>query len=90
MRNYKVYSSVQSGLVDRSDNVNTWGELKAVLKDAGIYKDDLEALIRETGSALVTDAATLPQNEGKDINGNVTHDFTLFLQPTKTKSGSNV
>lgn len=87
MRTYKVYSSVQSGLLERSDNVNTWGELKAVLREAGIFKDDLEGVIRESGMALASDSAELPTDLGSDIDGGNRFDFTLYLNPTKTKSG---
>ena len=58
-------------------DVATWGELKPLLKNAGIEVDKLLATENQNKSDLVNDAAVLP-----------TVDFVIFFRPKETKSGS--
>jgi hypothetical protein len=86
-RKIKIFSTLQTGITEKEVNANTWGELKTELAAASIMTGDMKCMVKETQTSFEADSAPLPQNLGHDTNGNQTHDFTLFLSPTKTKSG---
>ncbi len=85
-RKIKTFST-SLGLVNYDVEADTWGELEKELKRNGAMTDDMKGLIKELGTTFTSGEAELPRALGKDNNGNITHDFTLFLQPVKTKSG---
>ena len=87
MKKIKVFSTLRSGIIELTVNANTWGELKAELSKEGITTSEMDATVKEGQISLVQDGAELPEGKGKDNQGNVTHDFTLYLAPSKTKSG---
>lgn len=58
-------------------SATTWGALKDQLENKGIPVNNMRAIIGETKVTLESSAAILP----------VDFDFTLFLSPTKVKSG---
>lgn len=63
----------------------TWGELKGRIPN---YDPNMKAMIKENKMTLENDGAILPIGIGKDSSGNSNGtDFTLFLTPTKVKSG---
>lgn len=64
---------------------NTWGELKKDLLKEGIETTGFKAIVGENQVTLESSAASLPK--GLTPAGEVTKDFTLFLNPIKVKSG---
>ena len=86
MRNLKTFSTT-TGFTDVQTSSNTWGGLKQELMNKGIVTPDMKVIISELGTAFESDDAPLPQGLGKNDDGIVTHDFTLYLSLTKTKSG---
>ena len=56
----------------------TWGELKQVLINDGLWGSNLEAVIHEGRRSLKIDSAELPSG-----------DFTLYLVAQKMKSGND-
>ena len=87
MRKIKVYTQLQSGIKDLTVNATTWGQLKTELASQGLITSDMKPTVKETQSSFEGDSAPLPEGLGKNVNGETTHDFTLFLTATKTKSG---
>jgi len=87
MRKIKIFSDAQSGLIDKTVTANTWGGLKQELEADGIFASGMTGMVKETQSIFATDTAILPTNIGRDLNGALAFDFTLFLTVTKTKSG---
>lgn len=87
MRKIKVFSTLQSGIRELDVQATTWGELKTALAEKGIMTNDMEAIVKENSTSFMSDSAPLPENLGKSTSGETTHDFTLYLAPTKTKSG---
>jgi len=90
MRKIKVFTQLQGGIREIDTQANTWGELKTELSSLGLITSDMKPLVKETQSSFESDSAPLPEGLGKDVNNNSTHDFTLFLTATKTKSGNNL
>jgi len=74
MRTVKVFSTQANDRQEFSTDVSTWGELKNVI--GGMYQNGMKGQISQTKQTLEHDAAQLPEG-----------DFTLFLVPTKVKSG---
>lgn len=84
----KVFISEEQVLKEVEGVATTWGELRALLSTKGINTTDVKASVRENGTSFDADNAPLPIGIGKDINNNPNgYDFTLFLNPVKTKSG---
>lgn len=86
MRTVKIFSTT-TGIQEVTTSSNTWGPFKQELLSKGIITNDMKVVIKEMGTSFESDNAELPQGQGKNDEGIVTHDFTLFLSPTKTKSG---
>lgn len=78
MRVIKVLSTETSSLKEFTTDVTTWSQLKGILVENGIDPNNMKGMVKETRTTLEHDAAVLP-----------TSDFTLFLTPTKVKSGCN-
>lgn len=77
-RKIKVYSTRGQSGIEIETNVTTLGELSGVL-NAHDYELDLsrmKAVVGQTKATLESNDSVLPEG-----------DFTLFLMPTKTKSG---
>ena len=84
----KVYDAREQVTHDLLVSANNWGELRSELNNKGIMTDGMKPTVKETQSSFESDAAPLPSGLGKDINGSPNgYDFTLFLNPQKTKSG---
>lgn len=84
----KVFISEQQLLQEIEGAATTWGELKTLLQNKGISTDSVKATVKETGTSFESDIAELPTNLARDVNNNPNgFDFTLFLNPIKTKSG---
>lgn len=72
----RVKNSFQSGIQTHEvDNVNTFGEL---VQKLNLDIDGMRVVVRETRNTLEHDDAILPDG-----------DFTLYIMPSKTKSGAN-
>ena len=84
----KVFGSTRSGMVEINSDASTWGELKTELANEGLLQGDMKAVIREGQTEMKTNSQTLPTGLGFNDENEQTHDFTLFLNPIKTKSGS--
>lgn len=74
MRNITVVSTQMNERQVLQSSATTWGELKGEL--SSIMNGDMKATVRETRVDLVHQDAQLPET-----------DFTIFLFPTKVKSG---
>lgn len=59
-------------------DVDTWGKLKPILNQNNVPHDGMKVIIGETKNDLTSDDAILPKEN-----------FTLFLMPTRTKSGDH-
>ena len=86
-RKIRLFSTLQSQVIEKTVAANTKAELIVALSNDGVMTTDMDMIVRETSSPLVSDTEILPTNLGKDLSGNVTYDFTLFLSARKTKSG---
>jgi hypothetical protein len=76
MRTIKVFSTETSVLKEINSSATTWGELQAELKAQGIDPNNMKGMVKESKTTLENTGAVLP-----------TDNFTLFLTPTKVKSG---
>ena len=76
MRTIKVFSTETSSLKELQSSATTWGELKTELKAANIDPSNMKGMIKESKTTLEHEGGVLP-----------TDSFTLFLTPTKVKSG---
>lgn len=76
MRTIKVFSTETSVLKEINSSATTWGELQTELKAANIDPSNMKGMVKESKTTLENTGAVLPE-------GN----FTLFLTPTKVKSG---
>lgn len=89
MKKIKVFVTAQGSMRELEGNFNTWGELRSKLEEMGISTSSVKATVRETQTSLEGDEAVLPTGVGRDLNNNPNgFDFTLFLNPIATKSGS--
>jgi hypothetical protein len=69
--------------------VTTWGELKQHLPNYDSSR--MKAMVKENKTDLSDDGALLPTGIGKNSkNESNGKDFTLFLLPTKVKSGNEI
>ena len=71
---------------------NNWfeenrAELLTELAQKGYVTTNMKVFIKELNSELTSNTDALPTGLGKDQDGAVTHDFTVFLSAIKTKSG---
>lgn len=78
MAKVTVFSSV-TGEKTITSEAKDWGELKTDLRKAGINYSKMKAVIGETQNTMEIDESLTPEG-----------DYTLFLMPTKTKSGMDV
>ena len=86
MKRVKVFSTA-TGITDVNTSARTWGSLRDELRTKGLITDDMKVIVKELQVSFEGDEAELPTGLGKNDDGIVTHDFTLFTSPTKTKSG---
>jgi hypothetical protein len=85
-----ILFNTQINKLEKLNNVvaTTWGELKSKISN---YDSNMKAMIKENKMTLENDGAILPIGIGKDSSGNSNGtDFTLFLTPTKVKSGNEL
>ncbi len=75
-RTVTVYNSVGQAKREVTSSADTWNQLQRDLDMAGIPYSQMKSVVGETRNTLESGEAQLPQ-------GN----FTLFLLPTKVKSG---
>lgn len=76
-REIKIFSTLTRKRLTSS--ATTWAELQAELKNESIKFDNMKAAVGKSKVSLEYPNAQLP-----------TEGFTLYLMPTKTKSGMNV
>jgi len=77
IRKIKVFAtSGKNGVIET--NVSTLGELKPLLKEMNINLSNAKFMVGETKNELGRDESMLPEN-----------DFSLYIMPVKTKSGSS-
>ena len=81
-----VFSTLQSVPQTITVEATTRTELLSELATKGFVTSNMKVFIKELNDELKNSDA-LPTGLGKDNDGNVTHDFTLFLSAIKTKSG---
>ena len=77
MKKVRVISTVGQKLNVIESNATTWGELKSDLSSRGYELSSTKAIVGETQNTLEQTDAILPVT-----------DFSLFILPSKTKSGS--
>lgn len=74
MRKVNVFTTGSDEVVPHMTNATTWGQLKSELGSQ--VNGNMKVTVRETRNDLVDDNAILPEGE-----------FTIFLFPSKIKSG---
>lgn len=78
-RTITIISTQGDQRVTLDTNVSTWGQLKDAINGEGTMSaNDAKAMIRGTRESLSGNSDVLP-----------TGDFTVFLTPSKVKSGLN-
>ena len=78
MRTIRVVSPAVTGLTKLETSVTTFKDLKALLKEKGLYKDGMRCIDMNSKVTLEHDEVVLPA-------GN----FDIALTPTKSKAGAN-
>ncbi len=76
MRIITVFSTETNEKKEIQSSSTTWGPLKEELKAAGLSTNNMKGMVKETKTTLESDGAVLPIDT-----------FTLFITPTKVKSG---
>lgn len=74
-----VYTGQGQNIKEIETSASTWGDLKSQLDREGVSTNGLTAVVGETEVTLESNGAQLPNMEN----------FTLFLLPTKVKSGAS-
>lgn len=77
MRNIIVFSTETNEKKEISTSATTWGALKQELSAAGFSVNNMKGMVKETKTTLESDGAVLPSET-----------FTLFITPSKVKSGA--
>lgn len=79
MRTITVISTQGDARVSLESNATTWGQLKSEINaDGCMNASDAKAMIRGVRTPLERDSDALPSG-----------DFSVFLTPSKIKSGKN-
>jgi len=86
-RSIIVFSTLQSVPATVQINAENRAELLTELAQKGYVTTNMKVFIKELNSELTSNTDALPTGLGKDQDGAVTHDFTVFLSAIKTKSG---
>lgn len=71
-----VFSTETNEKKEINTTAATWGALKTELSAQGLSTSNMKGMVKETKTTLESDGAILP-----------TTTFTLFITPTKVKSG---
>lgn len=71
-----VFSTETNEKKEITTTASTWGALKTELSAQGLSTSNMKGMVKETKTTLESDGAILP-----------TTPFTLFITPTKVKSG---
>lgn len=78
MQTINVYSVRTATLKKVETNAKTWGELKSVLLEMGLFSNNMKAIHKETQVTLESDEIKIKDGFG-----------TLIIVPVDSKAGSN-